>query len=97
MSDATPRGVDFLARIAADRRRRVAEMQALAPAHVLRAKVGRIEPAGRLERALRRGGPAGPLRMLCEVKRASPSKGMLRDHVDPVAVRSEERRVGKGY
>lgn len=86
MSGAMPRGADFLARIAADRRRRVAEMQALAHAHVRRAQVGRIEPAGRLERALRRGGPAGPLRMLCEVKRASPSKGMLRDHVDPVAV-----------
>ncbi len=78
-------GADFLARIAADRRRRVAEMQRVTPAHELRARLGRIEPAGRLERALRRGGPGGALRLLCEVKRASPSKGLLNEHVDPVA------------
>lgn len=76
----------FLDRIAADRRRRVADARAATPAHVLRERLGRIEPAGRLERALRRGGAAGPLRMLCEVKRASPSKGMLREDVDPVAM-----------
>jgi indole-3-glycerol phosphate synthase len=79
-------GSDFLARIADDRRRRVAAMSALAPAHTLRARLRGIQPAGRLERALRRGGPAGPLRLLCEVKRASPSKGVLRDDVDPVAM-----------
>jgi indole-3-glycerol phosphate synthase len=78
-------GVDFLARIATDRRRRVEAARLTRPAHVLRAAIGSIQPAGRLERALRRGGPSGPLRMLCEVKRASPSKGMLRDDVDPVA------------
>jgi indole-3-glycerol phosphate synthase len=76
---------DFLARIAGDRRRRVAEMSVATPAHVLRAGMARIEPALRLERALRRGGAAGPLRMLCEVKRASPSRGLLKDDVDPVA------------
>lgn len=79
-------GVDFLARIAADRRRRIEQMRLERPAHVLRARLPRPEPAGRLERALRRGGPAGPLRMLCEVKRASPSKGLLRETVDPVAI-----------
>ncbi|MFN8588229.1 MAG: indole-3-glycerol phosphate synthase TrpC [Candidatus Eisenbacteria bacterium] len=78
-------GVDFLARIAADRRRRVAEMAAVTPPHVLRERILRTEPAGRFERALRRGGPEGPIRMICEVKRASPSKGMLRADVDPVA------------
>jgi indole-3-glycerol phosphate synthase len=63
----------------------VAEARALAPAHVLRGRLRTLEPAGRLERALRRGGPDGPLRLLCEVKRASPSKGPLREDVDPVA------------
>ena len=76
---------DFLARIAADRRRRIAEMQARTPLHVLRSRLKPTQPAGRLERALRRGGEAGPLRMLCEIKRASPSRGMLREDLDPVA------------
>ena len=75
----------FLARIADDRRRRVAEMKLAAPAHTLRARLGPAPPAGRLERALRRG-PDGALRLLCEVKRASPSKGMLNESVDPVAL-----------
>ncbi len=79
-------GAGFLARIAADRRRRVAELRIATPAHVLRERIGRVEPAARLEHALRRGGPRGPLRLLCEVKRASPSRGMLNEAVDPVAM-----------
>ncbi len=78
-------GGDVLARIAEDRRRRVAEARLRTPPHVLRARLTTIEPAGRLERALRRGGADQPLRLLCEVKRASPSRGMLRSDVDPVA------------
>ncbi len=83
--DTEPRGQAFLSRIASDRRRRVAAMRETAPPHVLRARLPRIEPAGRLERALRRGGPAGALKLLCEVKRASPSRGVLNADVDPVA------------
>jgi indole-3-glycerol phosphate synthase len=79
---------DFLATIVADRHRRVEAMKATAPPHLLRARLGRTRAAGRLERALRRDGEAGALRLLCEVKRASPSKGMLNEHVDPVALAS---------
>jgi indole-3-glycerol phosphate synthase len=76
---------DVLARIAEDRRRRVEQQRAQVPAHVLRERLVTIEPAGRLERALRRPRPADPLRLICEVKRASPSKGLLRPDADPVA------------
>ena len=80
---------DFLSRIAEDRRRRVDEMRAQRPAHTLRALLGQPRPAGRLERALRRGSgapgsPAPPLKLLCEFKRASPSRGMLNPTADPV-------------
>ena len=80
---------DFLSRIADDRHRRVEELRARTPAHVLRERLAPIRPLGRLERALRRGAaPAGapspPLKLLCEFKRASPSKGVLNAAADPV-------------
>ena len=78
-------GVDMLARIASERRRAVAEMMTRVPAHALRARLPATRPAGRLERALRRGGAGAPLKLMCEIKRASPSRGMLRESVDPVA------------
>ena len=76
---------DLLTRIASDRQRRIAEMELRTPGHVLRARLGAAPPAGRLERVLRRP-PGQPLRLICEIKRASPSKGVLNDTVDPVAM-----------
>jgi indole-3-glycerol phosphate synthase len=79
-------GVDMLNRIAASRRRAIDVLQERVPAHVLRARLPATRPAGRLERALRRGGREAPLRLICEIKRASPSRGMMREDLDPVAV-----------
>lgn len=78
-----PTGI--LERIAADRRRRIAEQSSKLPGYALRARLPATRPAGRLERALRR--PAGqPLRLLCEIKRASPSQGLLKGDLDPAAM-----------
>jgi indole-3-glycerol phosphate synthase len=42
--------------------------------------------AGAFVSALRRTGAAAPLRLLCEIKKASPSKGLLRADFDPEAI-----------
>src|SRR5262249_7133628 len=49
---------------------------------------------GRRAEALRRPSPTPPPRFLCELKRASPSKGVLRDEFDPAALASEYARAG---
>ena len=77
---------DFLVRIASDRLRRVEQMKLATPTHLLRARLGAGRAGGRLERALRRGGASQPLKLLCEVKRASPSAGVLNENLDPVAL-----------
>jgi len=89
MSGSSSSG-DVLTRIADDRRRAIDALATRTPAHVLRTHLGPARPAGRLERALRRGAaaagaPAPPLKLLCEFKRASPSKGVLNASADPVA------------
>ena len=78
------KGVDFLADIARDRRLRIAAMKLERPEAWLRAQLRPDRAPGRLEQALRRNTPADPLQLLCEVKRASPSKGVLNAAVDPV-------------
>ena len=85
---------DILTRIAADRRRRVEEMSRRLPGHALRARLAPPRPLGRLERALRRGPPAGPIRLLCEIKRASPSRGVLKPDLDPLAIADLYQRGG---
>jgi len=77
---------DFLAHIADGRRRRVETMKLEIPGFRLRERLVRTAPAGRLERALRRGAAANPIHLLCEIKRASPSKGVLKADMDPVAM-----------
>ena len=81
-----PAAAGFLQRIAADRRRRIEELKQRVPAYQLRTRLPATRPAGRLERALRRGGAGEPIRLLCEIKRASPSTGVLKSDLDPVAM-----------
>jgi tryptophan synthase beta chain len=86
--------MDVLNRIAESRRAQVEDMKRRVPGHELRRRVPAGRPAGRLERALRRGGPTEPLRLLCEVKRMSPSKGPLNPAADPVEYARRYERGG---
>jgi indole-3-glycerol phosphate synthase len=79
-------GASILTRIAEDRRQRVEAMKIAMPTYELRKRLPVTRPGGRLERALRRKKPADPLHLLCEIKRASPSRGVLRAQIDAPAL-----------
>jgi indole-3-glycerol phosphate synthase/phosphoribosylanthranilate isomerase/anthranilate synthase/indole-3-glycerol phosphate synthase/phosphoribosylanthranilate isomerase len=74
----------FLERIVAVTRAELAERQACVPLDTLRA-LAAAAPAPRLFAAALRPAPRGPVRLIAEIKRASPSKGLLAPDFDPVA------------
>ena len=75
----------FLARIIAATREELAARQAQTPLDELRARAADASAPRDFASALRPA-PAGPARLIGEVKRASPSKGMLAERFDPVAL-----------
>ena len=76
---------DTLEKIAERRRTTIAALAAREPLHVRRTALPPPAPDGRLERALRRRTAADPIRVIAEIKRASPSRGVLGPNLDPVA------------
>jgi indole-3-glycerol phosphate synthase len=56
------------------------------PLAELKAVIRDMEPPRDFDRAIRRG--AGPIRMIAEIKKSSPSKGLIRKDFDPVSIAS---------
>jgi indole-3-glycerol phosphate synthase len=77
---------DVLARICADKRRHVDAMRERRPlAEVERAAARADAPRG-FKAALERAGAAGRLALIAEIKKASPSKGLIRADFDPATL-----------
>jgi indole-3-glycerol phosphate synthase len=72
-----------LEKITAAKRREIAERCSRTPESELRRRVGDAPPARDFFAVLASG---GPIRLIAEVKKASPSDGVIRQDFDPVAI-----------
>ncbi len=91
MKHETP---DILQRIVAVKQQELLQRQRSRPLAELRAAVSDCPPprafAAALEQRLCSGEPA----VIAEIKKASPSKGVLRHHFEPVAIAASYQRAG---
>ena len=85
---------DILARIVAVKAEELARAKSAKPLVVLRSEVGLAAPARDFAGALRARVAAGKPAVIAEIKKASPSRGVLREHFDPGAIAASYARHG---
>jgi indole-3-glycerol phosphate synthase len=86
----TQRTGTILDRIVADKREELAATQRRVPFADLKARLPQAPPPRPFAEALR----DGPLRLVAEVKKASPSRGLLREDFDPLALARSYAEAG---
>lgn len=79
---------DILTRILATKAEEVAAAQSRIPLADIRARAANTEPARDFMAAIRRQHAAGKAAVIAEIKKASPSKGLIRADFDPAAIAS---------
>lgn len=85
---------DILARIVAVKRAEIAAAQRLVPLAPLRCRAEQADPPRAFAAALRRSLADGRTGVIAELKRASPSRGLLRDPYDPAGIAKSYERHG---
>jgi indole-3-glycerol phosphate synthase len=74
---------DVLKRICADKRAELAERRQARPVSALRSLAQNTEPPRGFHRVLAEDAAKGRPALICEIKKASPSKGLIRKDFDP--------------
>ena len=72
----------------------VEQRQSLVSLEELKTKAKKRKPALDFYAALKRTTPQAPLRLIAEVKKASPSKGLLAPHFDPLKLATAYQQNG---
>jgi indole-3-glycerol phosphate synthase len=72
--------------IVAHKRQELQLRQASHPLAAVRSQAEKAPPARNFARAIRRHAVEEPVRLIAEVKRASPSRGVFRPNLDPIAL-----------
>lgn len=82
----SPGRADILQRILDRKAVEVAERSARVPIDALRARLAEASPVRRFVAAIEAKRAAGMPAVIAEVKKASPSKGVIREHFDPAGI-----------
>src|SRR4051794_4322356 len=85
---------DTLTRIIADKRRHIETRKAAVPPAVIGRLAGQASPPRGFVAALRRAQAEGCYGLIAEIKKASPSKGLIRPDFDPPALARAYRDGG---
>lgn len=83
-----------LDKIAARKRVEVARAMAVTPLAALKARIGDVERPRNFFRAVVDERDVGHTRVIAEIKRKSPSAGLIRDDFDPVAIARQYHAAG---